>query len=303
MRVYAKPTGHNYDFELIKTIKCDEIVGHRFAVNSKFGIENEITVQSSAFESFEVFATSDIIVAESGNVAVSGGEVNVKSIREAAVWNYREHISHSKSGLICLISGGNVVNEGTLTCKASGGSWSSGGAVYINTDGVFENKGVIDCGRGGHVHIECAQFKNNGKIIPEPEVTYKRSRHRKMVKRVTAREDSQKVNLEVVRYRGYTSYGPTYLVQEGTSYYYQSQSGSATSTDWIVFKALRTKRIYPTGIVIRNYQSSTGIKRVRIYGSADGARFEEWIEFGNISNRHYNLQTFAVDPISGKLCC
>lgn len=274
----------------------------RFATNDKFEIENKTTVQSSVFESFEVFAASDIIIAQTGEVIVTGGEVTTTDIRVKAVWNYRESISHSKSGLICLISGGNVVNKGILSCKVADRWQSSGGAVYINTDGVFVNKGVIDCGKGGRVHIECADFKNDGKIIPEPVVTYKTSTHRMMLRRVTTREDTRKLIMEVVKHRGhYSSYHPRYLLQESTSYYYHSQSGIAASADWIVFKALRTERVYPTGIVIRNCNSgSTDIKRVRISGSADGAKFEEWIEFGNIQKTS-DLQTFPVDPVSGNV--
>ena len=302
--VYAKKSYNSYGWMTIKKIKFDALARRRFATNDKFEINNKLTMRSSSFESFEVFAASDIIIRETGEVTVSGGEMNEEdAISEKSNWNYRQSISHSKAGLICFISGGNVVNKGTLSCKVADRWRSSGGAVYINTDGVFENKGVIDCGRGGHVHIECAEFKNNGKIIPEPVVTYKKSKHRTMVRRVTARERSRKINMKVVRHRGhYSSYKPEYLVQEGTSYYYYSQYGIKTSMDWMVFKAQHTERVYPTDIVIRNSAGSSGIKRIRIDGSADGTKFEEWIEFGNIHKNDRDSQTFPVDPTSGMMC-
>ena len=62
---------------------------------------------------------------------------------------------------------------------------------------------------------------------------------------------------------------------------------------------MRHKRIYPNSIVIRNGASNYGLKNMIIEGSSSGIKFHDWLEIGNISNKHSSLQRITVNPLSG----
>ena len=73
-------------------------------------------------------------------------------------------------GVIALISSDGVINNGSMECKASDHNLFSGGTIMISTDGRFENNGFIECGPGGVVTVECAEFEDNGTIRPRVDV-------------------------------------------------------------------------------------------------------------------------------------
>ena len=66
----------------------------------------------------------------------------------------------SKS-VVKLFSSGDIKNNGKLTCN--------GGIIHITADS-FINDGVLDCGPNGRIHIISVDYRNNGKITPEPVV-------------------------------------------------------------------------------------------------------------------------------------
>ena len=124
--------------------------------------------------------------------------------------------------------------------------------------------------------------------------------NRKVIKRLIRQRDRENINLKVTRYRGsYGSYHPSNLLEKGTGKRYDGEGQGPSAKDWIIFRTLSNEHVFPKNIVIRNYAGMRGLKMVNIEGSTDGRRFVEWIQIKDISNSHQELQTFAVDPVSG----
>ena len=302
--IYAKPKNGKHEFELIKRIKCDQLIYSTFIVNDAMYINQEVVINFGG--KFEVRATSDIIVAETGHVSVSccgSTTANTDLQRQSVVVKYQDSVRDVESGavpVIHLISGANVLNEGFLLCGASDDEKADGGTVCIDANGAFHNRGTINCGDDGIVHITCTEFENNGVIFPIPTVTLKdKNKERNKVFKMSRRE-SKCVSLEIYTHRGnYGSRHPKGLLLEGMGDHYDSDGKGPPEEDWIVFKSVSKKRIFPTNIMIRNYNGGYGLKTIKIDGSMDGVVFEDWIEIKNISRENNDLQQFDLDFVVG----
>ena len=312
--IYAKPKGKDFSFELIKRIEFElsAVPISIFAVDGRCDIVGKYTDPSimGSDSKFNVFASSDIVISKTGTVDVCGhksdesDQSNAESKHKSGnvvIPKYGQFLSGDRNSganeeALLLVSGGNIVNDGTLQCTPS-----NGGIVYINADGVFENNGIIDCGEKGSIQIKCAVYKNNGQITPKPEVIYTNKKlNRGAIERLISLRNRKSIKLDVVRHRGNDgSDHPNGLLQKGTEMQYESISGGSPAKDWIVFRAESNRPVFPKNIVFRNYDGSRGLKAVRIEGSTDGRKFVKWIEIENISNDNKELQTFIVDPVSG----
>ena len=302
--IYAKPRIEEGNFCLIKELQCNKTQFSKFAVKNVFHIDEKLTSKSRRFE---VLAASNIIISKKGGVDVSSPGLNTDSkkvmVHEAAL-NYGGYVSgyNENGGAIVLISGGDVVNCGTLTCTASNEKKNVGGVIYINVDGVFENKGTINCGENGLVVITCSEFKNSGRIIPNPKVHYKNNtkENRTALKQLTAKNGSKRIKLRISDHKGRS---PDALLEDGTGEHYNGETffgrRGQSNGNYITFRTQSGTRIYPTSVAIRNYCGREGLKTVQIEGSTDGMQFEKWTSIGNIRNEHNHLQSFAVDPVAG----
>ena len=298
--IYAKPIRQNCEFQLIKELHCTAAKFTTFAVRDVFYIDQQYTVKSTKFE---VMSMSNIMISNKGSIDVSKfkmDEVDTKS--SAAVLNYGSYIGdeNANKGIICLVSGGNVVNEGILSCGSLVESKMNGGTVYIDTDGVFHNKGVINCGENGCVMIKCSDFQNDGVIIPIPKVIRKVTKENlSAIEQLTATDTWKHVKLNISAFRGYYNRAhPTRLLQNGTEHY-SSEGQGPPNEDWITFRTQSGAPIYPTDIVIWNCSSGTGLKVVEIEGSADGIGFDDWIRIEHISVSRNEAQSFVVGPAAG----
>ena len=286
--IYAKPKETEFDFQLVKQIKCSRIPFSRLIVNDDVLVEQN---QSGSDGTFIVIAASDINIAQSAVVRMSCDDKTSGDLQ-------------AKKGLIHLISGGNVMNAGTLLSGASNTKDCSGEMnVYINVDGEFVNQGTIDCGENGSVYIQCSEFHNDGSITPNPKVLYRNTKdNRKVIQWLSETSNVQVklIKLRVYEHRGhYDKRPPSGLLQEGTDDKYDSDGKGPANEDWIIFRTLSKERFLPRNVVIRNYSGGYAVKTIRIDGSADGIRFDEWMTIRNIHNNNNDLQQFAVDPITG----
>ena len=312
--LYAKPKRKQdkFEFEEIKRFKCGKELFSSFAVHDSFFVDCSFEVKSAIDSSkiggkFEVFAMSDIVIQKSGTVEVSCCESEGSSKSNCAIMDFGEFVGDTnvKGGFICLISGANVVNEGHLRCGNSNAKVVDGGVVYIDTDGVFENKGIIKCGEDGFVHIKCSEFKNDGVIIPNPKVTYKDTKdNQKAIEQVTSTGESQSIKFRISDHKGHRSSDehPRNLLDRGCRRGYGSPSHSNDKTsanDWITFRNQKDSRTYPMTIEITNFEGDSGLKTLTIEGSANGIRFDDWVKIEDISNLHEDLQTFTVGPLAG----
>lgn len=298
--IYAKPNKGKHDFDLIKRIQCDQQAYSRFNTRDSFRIDKEMRIDVN--DKCEVITKSDITITKTGSINMMHGAI-INSNKNSAILNYGKYIGDIKErgGMIFFISGGDMMNEGTISCTASEDASDEGaGTVYIDVDGVFENKGIIDCGQNGVVHIRCSEFKNDGQIIPIPKVTYKDNTDRMGIKQLTSNDTPKRVTLEVSSHRGhYGSKHPKKLLIEGAGDHYDSDGKGPPAEDWIVFCFESNKLIFPTSIVLRNYKGSYGLKTIKIEASSDGIRFDEWVDIKNVSNDHHELQAFTVDTLTG----
>ena len=280
--VYTKPKGKDVCFELIKRIKLRDAELYKFAVDGGFDLVRQYAIEYPQKDFFEILATSDINIRKSGAVHV---------LQEKAA-------SHDgdENGVIRLVSGGDIVNEGTLACNPS-----KGGTIYINANGVFENIGNIDCGKNGSVYIKCSEYKNYGKITPRPKVTYQIYKmNHILIEQLIAPGDRKNILLEVSDHRGhYLTRHPRNLLESGTGNHYDSDGGGPPNGDWMIFRKISKKLVFPASIEIRNNNGSSAVKKVSIEGSANGVSFFEWIRIENISNADRELQTFPVTPADG----
>ena len=301
--VYAKPKGKDLPFEMIKRIKCGIYLFSKFFVDETFHVgqrfEANPSVKSASSESggnFEVVATSDIVVSRSGSVAVVCAGEDTNDLFQDVETSFL-----TNQGRLCLVSGGNVVNDGILSCRGPREDDTSSGIIFIDTDGVFVNKGTISCGDKGVVHIKCSEFKNFGVITPTPKVFYKKKAEiREVIKRVVAQQDIQKIDLSFVKHKGhYDEEHPRHLLEEGTDTHYDSDGNGKANEDWMIFRATTKESKFVTSISIRNYSDDPGIKKINIQVSTDGITFYEWLEIAHIDNDNRELQTFAVDPTKG----
>ena len=284
--IFAKPTEHDFEFELIKKIKCNKLGVYRFAVDEQFGVHKQYVIGHEGGGKFEVVSTEDIVIFKTGAIAVSYCKISEEAI-----------------GQICLVSAGNVINQGVLACDALSGGKSEESTIYADTEGVFKNEGTI-IGENGSVLIECAQYENTGEISPAPNVIIKNVKwNTKQVFRDVMKRENP-ITLKVCKYRehyGQSSF-PHNLLMEGTGCYYRSgRKKGPPAEDWIIFRTTQLYHnvVYPKSIVIRNHTGSYALKKVIIEGSSDGIKFYDWMEISNISNKHYDLQRFAVSPFSG----
>ena len=310
------PIGKEKDmgFELIKKIKCNGRNVNTFGIDGAVDVDHHFAVKSPIACTpfgcrFEIFATSDIVIGKTGSIEVFSDVTSMESNQQNNKTNdaipiYGKSIgncSFSSSGAsIFLISGGNVVNEGSLKCTSS-----RSGTIYISIDGAFHNKGIIYGGDGGSVQIRCAEYKNDGQITPEPKVMRKHMKlNSKGVGLLISQSHHKLIKLEVSSHRGhfvqkYGSYHPNHLLENGTKYYYSSKDNGPPDEDWMIFRTLSREPVFPTSIGIRNYEHDSGLKVVKIQGSADGWIFVDWIQINDISKKDNELQTFTVDPRSG----
>ena len=74
---------------------------------------------------------------------------------------------NSSGGTIRVISGGNVMNLGSLCCNGLDGA--RGGDIYIVADS-FVNRGQMKCEPDGQIRVFCLEFVNEGEIFPPPIV-------------------------------------------------------------------------------------------------------------------------------------
>ena len=278
--VCAKPKGTDFAFETIKRVDCSTLQISSFFVEDSFHIN---TGQSKHdFDGkYEVVAATDIIVSKSGRIGVS------PCVKTGV-------------GIIRLISGGDVVNEGTLSCCAKDDSDASGGTVYINTDGAFVNEGTINCGENGSVSIHCSEFRNDGTITPKPKVKYKDAKMIKNgIQKLSTMGGSKRIILKVSSHRGnYDGSPPANLLVEGTDSVYDSDGKGPPEEDWIIFQVASEERILPNNIVIRNSSGRTGIREIKIEASSDGMIFDDWMQIENISRESEELQVFELDSAS-----
>ena len=216
---------------------------------------------------------------------------------------YDSKLDGAGGGIISLMAADNVVNKGVVLCRASDDGVFSGGAVYIGTDGVFENIGIIDSGKDGMVQIECSQFVDIGQITPIPTVVMRTGDSEDLLYRnaiVNGMEEL--IKLEVVSHRGHDwERDIKYVLEEGTSnYYYSGASHGPINEDWFIFRLQTKKRFIPKRIMIRNFYGDSALKRISISGSdGDDGDFMDWIQIDNIRRGWEELQTFPVDQVSG----
>ena len=304
--IYAKPKERDVTFQLIKTIECSKVRPTTFVVDDSFDVihnyEIKSTIDRSVFQStFQVFASSDIFISRTGSVSVVGADCGQSAGNASTPLCHTEYIGEPQAdgGFICLISGGDVVNEGSLSCTDRGGS--KHGNVYINADGIFENFGTIDCGEKGVVIIECTQYENEGMINPKPKVIYKNAKDNRLgIKQIVSQCVRKNIKLLVSSHRGnYRHSPPQNLLENGVDKRYSGEDKGPAKGDWITFGTAANERIFPTSITIRNYDGRYGLKTIKIDGSTHGKRFSEWIKIENISNKNTELQTFILDPLKG----
>ena len=143
-------------------------------VNDKFYM-----IQPTDGGKFVVISTEDIIVSGTGCVTVSGYKIN-----------------EGVTGQICLISAGNVVNQGTLSCDTLNGGKAIKSTIYVDAKGAFKNEGMIN-GETGSVHIECTRYVNTGVISPAPNVIIKNAElnAKQVFRDMTQRENQIKLNI------------------------------------------------------------------------------------------------------------
>ena len=291
--LYVKPQEdrEEFEFEEVKRLKCGKELFTSFVINDSFFIDCRFMIKPATRGKFEVFAASDIIIQKSGTVQVSCCASERDSTSDSVILVNKEFVGDTevKGGFICLVSGGNVLNEGNVSCSASNPKVVGGGAMYIDTDGVFENKGIIDCGEEGFVHIKCSEFKNDGLIIPDPKVTYKDIKdNQKAIEQMTETGKLEEIRLTIWDHRGHreSDEGPGNLVDR---YKYKESYCSrscldTSNNDWIIFRNGKESRTCPMTIEIRNATSEQALKTVTIEGSADGIKFDDWIRIPYISN-------------------
>ena len=272
---------------------------------------------------FEVVAASKIVISQSGGIDASFCGLTNDSKYEYESWlkhggfvakSLFEGVScrdvnagrdlnaeyGSGGGIISLCAGGNMVNKGALLSRASEDGLFSGGTIFIFTDGVFVNRGIIDGGDGGTIQIHCARFVNHGEITPTPEIVITASDLvSTWFKTVNAKRGKDVVRMRVHDHKGhYTIFGPENVLKRGTKKMYVGDYGDG---DWITFSHKETENtpMIPINIGIRNDEDQSALKAISIHGSRDGVDFEPWICIGDIQKGHDELQIFDVDPASG----
>ena len=329
VNIYAKPKGFELGYHLIKTVEhqFDSLCFSSYVLNQQqpFCVRQQVKIRPISEcpkydGKFEVITNSEIIISGSGGINGNGcgltkhtkhpnqsflkfGEFMGDSGQHGGITQQSEGAG---GGIISLMAAGNVVNDGTLLCRASDNQLFSGGAVCIVTGGVFENKGIIDAEKHGMVHIECTRLVNSGQIVPAPYVSITEvASMTPLFEALTAKNGEKRMLLEYVIHREHDGdgYHPWNLLEEGTEKFYVSQNteygGKQPLGDWMIFRLRSEERMLPTKIGIRNRDSYSGLKSVSISGSADNEQFEEWIVIENIHNEDEDLQIFNIDPMDG----
>lgn len=207
-------------------------------------------------------------------------------------------------GVILLISGNGVINNGVMDCSASNTDFFSGGTVMISTDGRCENNGVIECEQDGVVTIECSEFVNKGNIGSVPNILMlEKSMVLPWIQCMTSNTEERPLQLRVHDWRGnrkdwtdhrsdYDGRGAQHLLEEGTETYYQSDIGKGE--DWIIFELDESSNVIPTMLGIRNSSYGSGMKHISICTSCDGEHFEQLMQLKDIQ-KHSDPQVFPLD--------
>ncbi|MCP3655812.1 MAG: hypothetical protein GY766_13120, partial [Herbaspirillum sp.] len=291
--VYGKLRRSDFKFVRIAAVQChfpfrgryiltqpqtvcieDRVPLHRFA--DKYG----------AGGSLQIFSSSEIVISENAEIIGSGRGLTASSkhsnrgclkfgglSESKEVEAERESVEGAGGGVIALISGDGVTNNGSVECRASDSAHFSGGTIMISTDGRFQNNGVIDCGPGGVVLIDCAEFVDKGAITPSPMVVVRTEKAAMpWIQSMTSKLTEQRMKLKVESHRGHhvgyfgDSYPPENLLKEGSGARYMSVAGKPVNGDWIVFEHEADSRFIPKMVVIRNYWNWSAIKKIAICG-------------------------------------
>ena len=329
--IYARPKRKDipyHHYNLIKTLEYrgDHLNFSRYVVDEKkpFRIDKMVAVKpySGALQDggkFEVRTSSKIIISELSGINASecGLRINwnqpkgmILKFGEYVGINGRGDTENSfevqgvGGGIISLVAGDDVVNEGTLCCTASDDRLFSGGSFSAVTDCGFENAGTIDCGKDGLVRIGCCGFVNCGQINPPPNVMMRLSGSlQARFKNEIAFGVEELMKLKVVSHRGhYERYHIENLLKEGKDTHYTGYQQGPPKEDWFIFRVQSMQRFIPKSIVILNSNGDAAVEKMSISGSADyniGA-FTEWIEFDDIPKRdgNYSLSKLPVDEES-----
>ena len=309
IHIYGKPKGKDLEYHYIKTIEHQFgswfFSRYSFAQKHPICINERVKAQpySESLQcsgKFEVRTSSGIIIGKRGVINASWlgltkhSEHSNEQILKIGTFiggsNSDDHTDGAGGGIISLVAGGNVVNEGALLCRATDHKLFGGGSIYIATDGVFENNGKIDCGKNGMVLIECARFVNNGDISAIPEVVMRTRESVDVLYRheiVNGKEEL--IKLEVVSQRGHyeDKHIENVLDDKGTGSLYNSYLQGPPEEDWFIFRVKSGRRIIPKSIWIVNRDSDAAVKRISIAGS-DGeghTEFMDWIQISDIPKR------------------
>ena len=329
VHIYAKPKGKDLKYHRIKTVahQFGSWYFPRYDINEKDPVRiNEVVNVHPFSESlkrggkFAVTASSGIIISESGVINASECGLMKNSqypkqhglklggfIGDTNIVNGSKNETKSGGaggGIIHLCADDDVVNEGAFLCKASDDRLFSGGSVSVASGGVFDNEGVIDCGKDGVVKICCAALVNNGQITPIPSVVIwndgsQDDRYQNGIE--NGKEEA--IELEVVGHRGH--YGSKHIknvLEKGRDNYYDSDGHGPPGKDWFIFAVKSQQRFIPTSVCILNINDGRALKRIAIAGSTGflGEDFVDWIDFDGIRQRIESdpLQKFPVDPSS-----
>ena len=162
----------------------------------------------------------------------------------------RESVEGAGGGVIALISGDGVTNNGSTECRTSDSAHFSGGTIMISTDGRFQNNGVIDCGPGGVVLIDCAEFVDKGAITPSPMVVVRKEKAAMpWIQSMTSKLTEKRMKLKVESHRGHSNYGD-YSFIEFEKYPWRVNGADG---DWIIFSFY--DGVYGMGIQINGIGS------------------------------------------------
>ena len=323
VHIYAKPKGKDAEYDHIKTIQynLESLHFSRYFVNQMgpFSIDKIMSVDPYSASlrgggQCQVVTSSMVIISKNGGIDASncGLPPNVQQ-PNGSVLKFGGYIGGGVTevkgvggGIICMVAGGDVLNEGALICTASDETQFSGGAIHIETDGVFENRGRIDGGEGANIEIRCVRFVNEGQLTPTPNVVISAAKSVKSyIKSLNEKLKEEQIKLEYHSHRGHHTNSDKYhiknVLEKGTSSVYQCLNVGPPKEDWFVFRIENGRRFIPKRIAIRNHGGGGwALKKISIAGKSDNDEdeFKDWLQISNI-RKSSDLQSFPVDQLSG----
>ena len=210
----------------------------------------------------------DIDITEGGGInAVLTESVNSAKLRRM-------------SGVINVVSNGNITINGSLSCSASKTVDYNGPLISMTAD-TFSNHGTVQCeGDTGCIVISCTKFVNTGLIEPAPDITMKLNTMHKVQEAAKWSKSEKKVRVKVHDHREHhLSFHPKNMLIDGGDSEYESNGNVNRESDWIIYKLLDIVKL--SRITIRAGDNTKNIEAIALWMSGEGGK---WFKICNDIN-------------------